>query len=113
MSLINLLEILKTLVLASVLFVWVIRYENIVAEFKQYQLPDWLRDLVGIVKISFALMLLSQNTIVVLTGSGGIVVLMFAALFTHLRIKNSLSKMLPALTLFSFSIIIFIETFSY
>ena len=36
--------------LVSVLFVWVIRYDNIIKEFKQYELPDWLRDFVGILK---------------------------------------------------------------
>ena len=48
---VDLISILKTTVLVSVLFVWVIRYDNIIKEFKQYELPDWLRDLVGILKI--------------------------------------------------------------
>ena len=39
---------LQSLVVASVLFVWVVRYANIVQEFKQYGYPDWLRDMVGI-----------------------------------------------------------------
>ena len=45
---------LKILVGVSILFVWVVRYHNIVEEFKLYHLPDWLRDLVGILKITFA-----------------------------------------------------------
>lgn len=39
----NLTISLQALVAASVFFVWVIRYANIVQEFKQYGLPDWLR----------------------------------------------------------------------
>ena len=46
---------LKILVGVSILFVWVVRYHNIVEEFKLYHLPDWLRDLVGILKITFAI----------------------------------------------------------
>ena len=53
----NLTISLQTLVAASVFFVWVVRYENIVQEFKQYGLPGWLRDLVGILKMTFVLML--------------------------------------------------------
>lgn len=49
---------LQALVAASVFFVWVVRYDNIVHEFQAYRLPDWLRDLVGILKLTFALMLL-------------------------------------------------------
>ena len=49
---------LQALVAASIFFVWVVRYFNIVEEFKQYGLPNWLRDLVGILKMTFALMLL-------------------------------------------------------
>ena len=37
----------QVLVASSIFFVWVVRYDNIVSEFRQYGLPDWLRDLVG------------------------------------------------------------------
>lgn len=48
-------DILRILLSASLFFVWVVRYENIVKEFKhEYNLPDWLRDLVGIIKLSCA-----------------------------------------------------------
>jgi uncharacterized membrane protein YphA (DoxX/SURF4 family) len=49
---------LQALVAASIFFVWVVRYDNIIQEFKQYGLPDWLRDWVGILKLTFALLLL-------------------------------------------------------
>ena len=49
---------LQALVAASIFFVWVVRYGNIIEEFKQYRLPDWVRDVVGILKLTFALMLL-------------------------------------------------------
>ncbi len=103
-------EVLKIIVLASVLFVWVIRYDNIIEEFKGYGLPSWVRDLTGILKISCVIMMINSNPLVVLVGSCGIVLLMLAALFTHLRVKNPVSKMLPALSLMVLSFIIFYST---
>ena len=99
---------LQTLVAASVFFVWVVRYENIVQEFKQYGLPGWLRDLVGILKMTFALMLLigMQRGLFAVVGGIGIAILMGAAFVTHLRIKNPVFKMLPSLALLVLSLVI-------
>ena len=92
---------LQTLVAASVFFVWVVRYANIVQEFRQYGLPDWLRDLVGILKMTFSAMLLIgiERPRFAVVGGIGIAILMGAAVVTHLRMKNPVLKMLPSLTL--------------
>ena len=99
---------LQALVAASVFFVWVVRYANIVQEFKQYGLPDWLRDLVGILKMTFALMLLIgiERSPFAVAGGIGIAALMGAAFVTHLRVKNPVFKMLPSLTLLVISLVI-------
>ncbi len=99
-------SVLKILIFSSILFVWVIRYSNIVEEFKVYGYPDWLRDLVGIIKISFAVMLLNQSEQVNQTGAYGIAMLMLAALLTHFKIKNPLSKKLPSMVLLSACLLI-------
>jgi hypothetical protein len=39
---------LKTIAAGSIFFVWVVRYREIIEEFKEYGLLSWLRDLVGI-----------------------------------------------------------------
>ena len=104
------IEVLKIAALVSILFVWVVRYNNIQKEFEQFNLPKWLRDIVGILKISFAVMLHSDMSTIVLIGSGGISLLMIGAIFTHFRVKNKLHKMFPALTLFSINMIIFLYT---
>ena len=85
-------EVLQIITASSILFVWVVRYENIISEFQQYQLPVWLRDMVGILKLSFAIMLLVGifNEKLKLLGSSGLVLLMLAALLTHLKVKNML-----------------------
>lgn len=93
------LEILSILVFGSIIFVWGIRYNNIKDEFKHFQLPNWLRDLVGILKLSFAIMLFSENLEIIQIGASGIALLMVAALFTHLRLKSESFRMLPSFAL--------------
>ena len=99
---------LQVLVAAAIFFVWVIRYANIVQEFKQYGLPDWLRDLIGILKMTFALMLLIgiERRSFALVGGIGIAILMLAAFVTHLRVKSPVLKILPCLTLLVVSVVI-------
>ena len=93
------LEILSILVFGSIIFVWGIRYNNIKDEFKHFQLPNWLRDLVGILKLSFAIMLFSDNLEIVQIGASGIALLMIAALITHVRLKSEPFRMLPSFAL--------------
>lgn len=106
----NMVEILKIMVLSSILFVWVIRYSNIIEEFKSFGYPNWLRDLVGIFKIAFAIMLINQNISIVQLGAIGISVLMVCALLTHLKIKNNISKMLPAASLLAINLTIYFNS---
>lgn len=104
----NLTISLQAFVAASVLFVWVVRYANTVEEFKQYGLPDWLRDFVGILKMTFSLMLLIgiERGLFAVMGGIGIAILMAAAFVVHLRVKNPLLKTLPCLTLLLLSAVI-------
>ncbi len=92
---------LQALVAASVFFVWVVRYANIVHEFNELKLPDWLRDLVGILKLTFSLMLVIgiEHGPIAVVGGSGLAVLMGAALVTHLRVGSPPLKMLPSATL--------------
>lgn len=99
---------LQALVAASIFFVWVVRYDNVIEEFKVYGLPNWLRDMVGILKLTFSLMLLIgiDREPFAVAGGLGIAILMGCAFFTHLRLKNPLLKMLPSLTLLLLSLVI-------
>lgn len=99
---------LQALVAAAIFFVWVVRYQNIIEEFEQYGLPNWLRDLVGILKLTFSLMLLIGITrpLFAIVGGLGIAFLMACAFITHLRVKNPLSKMFPSLGLLAISLVI-------
>ena len=106
-----LVALLQIITASSVFFVWVVRYGNIIEEFEQYKLPTWLRELVGIFKISFGIMLLIGvfDERVKFIGAGGLSLLMIAAILTHLKVKNQLYKALPAVTLLSFSAIILLS----
>lgn len=97
----------------AVFFVWVVRYDNIKKEFKEYGLPRWFRDMVGILKISFTVMLQLITTEIVLIGSFGIVILMGGAVITHLRVKNPIRNMLPAIIMLTIGLTILIYTLNF
>ena len=91
----------QVLVASSIFFVWVVRYDNIVSEFRQYGLPDWLRDLVGILKLSLAALLLIgiQRPVLATAAGWGIAFLMLCAFAVHLRAHTPVPRRLPSLAL--------------
>ena len=94
--------VLKIVISTTLFFVWVVRYDNIITEFrKDYNYPDWLRDLTGITKLSCAVMLLSTNPELNNLGLKGIIVLMALAILTHVRVKSNFRKAIPSVTLMS------------
>lgn len=97
----TLLLVAKILVATSIYFVWVVRYDNIVKEFKEFGLPDALRDLTGILKMSFAAMLLfaGNDGRLLAIGSLGIAGLMLCAQATHFRTGTAAFRRLPSLVL--------------
>ncbi len=99
---------LQAFVAASIFFVWGVRYANIVDEFKHYGYPAWLRDTVGILKITFSILLLIGigRPQAALVGGVGIAILMVGAALTHVRVKNPLFAMLPSALLFVCAVVI-------
>jgi hypothetical protein len=93
------ISVVKCLMFASVFFVWVVRYQNIVQEFRAYQYPDWLRDIVGITKLTAVVLIMSSDTDGMRLGAVAIGLLMIAALGTHVKVKNPPAKMLPSFVL--------------
>ena len=104
----TLLLALKILVATSIYFVWVVRYDNILKEFKEFRLPDWLRDLTGILKMTFAAMLLfgTLDPTLNIVGSLGIAGLMICAKATHFRCGTPAFRRLPSLILLASSLVI-------
>lgn len=103
-----LIDALKIIAGVAVFFVWVVRYDNIKKEFIDYRLPNWLRDLVGILKISFAIMLQFQNIALIIIGSVGIVLLMSGAVVTHIKIKSNFRNILPSITMLVIGLLILV-----
>ena len=105
-----LLDALKIIVTSAIFFVWFIRYDNIKKEFKEYNLPSWFRDLVGILKISFSIMIHSNNKDIVLIGSLGILALMFGAVITHIRMKNNFRKYIASVAMLTITSLILLSS---
>ena len=101
-----LIELIKIVSSIAIFFVWVVRYENIRKEFDDYNLPTWLRDLTGILKLSFASMLHSSDSIIVVAGASGITLLMLAAVVTHVRLKSTFRRYIASVTMLLLSITI-------
>ena len=107
--LVNIVQALKVISSVAIFFVWVVRYDNIKKEFVEYNLPSWVRDLVGILKLSFAMMLQFSNEEVVKIGALGISVLMLGAVVTHLRLKSNFRRYIASVAMLSISVFILLQ----
>ncbi len=102
MSIEMITTVIKIVISTALFFVWVVRYENIITEFRRdYNYPDWLRDVTGITKLSCAVMLVSANPELNNLGLKGIIFLMCFAILTHIRVKSAFRKVLPSIALLS------------
>jgi hypothetical protein len=105
----SLVTLVKCLIFSSVTFVWVVRYQNIIEEFKQFGYPTWLRDIVGIIKLTCVVLIMNSDDQLIHIGALGISLMMIAALITHIRIKNPVFKMIPSFVLFNLSTFVFLS----
>ena len=91
----------QIIVAASVYFVWIFRFFNVVKEFKQFGLSDLTRSFIGATKISLAALLVvgiwHPEFIPIPSALMGL--LMVAAQYFHFKAKNSFIKHLPSLIL--------------
>lgn len=96
-----LITVLQLVVAFAVAFVWVFRYPNVVADFKQFGLSDVVRNAVGAAKTALATMLVLgiRYPALVPLAAGGMAVFMLAAQFFHFKAGNPFIKKLPSLTL--------------
>jgi len=102
-------SILAQLVIAaSIIIVWVFRYDNIVMEFKQYGLSDLVRNMVGASKIALATILAIGvgYEVPVVEAALLMAVLMVCAQAFHVKVKNPLKKYVPSALLLVLSLFI-------
>jgi hypothetical protein len=88
--------------------VWVFRFDNIINEFKQYGLPDIIRNTVGAMKISLSTLLIVSIWYPELATIPSFLMafLMVCAQFAHFSVKNPIKKYLPSLFLLSLSLFV-------
>ena len=103
------IAILAQLIIAiSILIVWVFRFDNIVVEFKQYNLSDLIRSMVGASKIALATLLVVGIFYkeVVFISALLMAFLMVCAQIAHIKVKNPLSKYIPSFLLLILSLFV-------
>jgi hypothetical protein len=100
--------IAQLIVALSVLYVWVFRFENIIQEFKQYDLSDLVRNMVGASKISLSALLIAGVLFpgLVLFSSLGMAFFMFCAQLAHIKVKNPITKYIPSFVFLVLSLFI-------
>jgi hypothetical protein len=107
-----LMNTLQLIVAISVAFVWIFRYHNVVAEFKQFGLDDVVRNAVGASKIALATMLVVGiwYGALVPIAAAGMAAFMLAAQFFHFKAGNPFIKKLPSLILLLLCAFILVQT---
>ena len=105
----NTLSNLAQIIIAlSIAYVWIVRFDNIVKEFKQYGIPDLLRNLVGASKIALSTLLVAgiwyPDLVVIpaLLMAG----LMICAQIAHIKVKNPFVKYVPSFILLMLSLFV-------
>jgi len=82
--------------------------KNLLQEFQSYGYPAWVLKTVGAFKCSFASMLvlaiIYPMKLLTLVGASGIAILMSVAVFSHVRVKDPLTKSIPAAAMLILSI---------
>lgn len=97
----NLLISAQLIVAVSILIVWVFRFDNIIKEFKQYELSDLTRTLVGTSKIVLATLLVTGIWYPALVPVSALIMafLMLSAQYFHYKVSNPFHKRIPSLFL--------------
>lgn len=109
----NISLLLQIIVAVSVYYVWIFRYNNVLAEFKQFGYSDVFRNFVGAAKMSISALLLLGLCYdeITLYAALGMAFFMLSAQLTHFRVKNSFIQRLPSLIFLIMSL--FIAAFNY
>jgi hypothetical protein len=97
----ELTKIIQMALSISVTYVWVIRFHNVVTEFKKFGLSDLTRNFVGATKISLATLLVVGiwYSSLVFIPSVLMGLFMIAAQYFHFKTRSPFIKHLPSLIL--------------
>lgn len=93
--------IAQIIVAFSIVYVWVFSFDNIIKEFKVYELSDLIRNIVGTAKIALSTLLIAGIWFPTLVLIPALILafLMISAQYFHFKVGNPWQKHLPSLLL--------------
>ncbi len=91
---------------ASVFFVWVTRLHNVEREFREYALPDMVRNMVGAAKIAASTLLVAgiRYPALVVPSAAVIAFFMLSAQYFHYKVRHPVSRYVPSFVLLLLSV---------
>lgn len=114
---------LKVILGLSIINVWTINKnkasqwrggnaKNIFEEFEVYGLPKWMVYVVGVSKVTLALLLLIsiEYNSMVMIASLGLAVFLSGSILMHLKIKDPIKKSIPAAFFLLLSLFIYLQS---
>ena len=104
----NFINLAQIIVAASVIYVWIFRFHNIIIEFKQFGLTDLTRSFVGATKIALSTLLIVGvwHPSLVLIPAIIMGLIMVVAQYFHFKVSNPFIKHLPSLLLLILCVLI-------
>lgn len=98
----------QIIIALSIAFVWIVRLDNVIGEFKEYRLPDLVRNLVGATKISLSTLLVVGIWFpsLVLYPALLMAFLMLCAQVAHFSVRHPWRKYMPSLALLLLSLFV-------
>ena len=98
----------QVFIACSIALVWVVRFPNVVAEFHEYGLSDFMRTLVGAMKISLATLLIAGIWYPAMVKVPALLMacLMVCALAAHLKVHHAWRKYVPSAFLLVLSLFV-------
>jgi len=104
----------QIIVAASVAYVWIFRYDNIIKEFDEFGLSTLIRSFVGAAKVATATLLIVSiwYSEFLMVSSVAMGFFMLSAQYFHFKVNNPFSKRLPSLLLFILCLFMALTTFN-
>lgn len=109
----ELTKLVQVAIAASVAYVWIFRFHNVIKEFKEFGLSDLTRNFVGASKIALSTLLVAGIWYPSLVFIPAVLMglFMIGAQYFHFKVKNPFIKHLPSLILLILCVFVALESF--
>lgn len=100
--------IAQLVIAASIVYVWIFRFDNIVTEFQHFRFSALFRNAVGVAKLALATVLVIGvwYPALVIAAALGMSALMIGAQWAHFRVSNPWGKHVPSALLLALSLFV-------